>query len=57
MCKYQQEIAYLKVLLNSDYSGREQSNFQIYKKRNILIGKSIRKDKRINKIKCILNLS
>lgn len=57
MCKYQQEIAYLKVLINSDYSGREQSNFQIYKKRNILIAKSIRKDKRIKKIKCILSLS
>lgn len=57
MCKYQQEINYLKVLINSDYSGREQSNFVIYKKRNILIAKSIRKDKRINKIKCILNLS
>lgn len=56
MCKYQQEIAYLKVLLNSDYSAREQSNFQIYKKRNILITKSIRKDKRIKKIKCILSL-
>lgn len=56
MCKYQQEIAYLKVLINSDYSGREQSNFQIYKKINILIARSIIKDKRIKKIKCILSL-